>query len=91
MAQADTSEWTKVKDFKEAPASGWPCHVRIGSGNRRLAPRKDKPGWVNWPGMATVMVPEDGQTIECWSDVWRLDIADPATLALAEWETQFES
>ena len=87
--KSDGGEWSKVHDFKEIIASGWPWNVRIGNGNWRLVPRKDgRTGWNQFPGVVTVMVPEDNQTIDCWSEVWRIGdaTADPAKLAEAEYD-----
>ena len=73
----DVMGWTKVVDFKQEVKPGWPWYIRVGNGNWRSVQRKPedgqpaKPGWDSFPGVMCVMVPEESQTIDVWSEVWK--------------------
>ena len=71
-------DWTKVTDFKTEIPSGWPWVLRVGNGHWRSVmievPGLDgkpvsKP--KQFPSLAVVMRPEENQTIDVWSELWK--------------------
>lgn len=72
-------DWTKVKEWKQELEPSWPWVLRISDGHWRSVmveerPDPDKPPVSKpkaFPGLALVMRPEENQTRDVWTDLWK--------------------